>query len=70
MYYLVIIQNDSTQSVYSYATYDAVLSAYHSELAYRGDSRHKTVCVVLDDCGCLVCREVWQRQMSETEEDC
>ena len=63
MYYLVIIQNDSTQAVYSYETNDMALAAFHSELAYRGEGRNKTVCVILDDNGTLVTREVWKKSV-------
>ena len=54
MYYLVIIQNDTTQAVYSYETLDAAISMFHTELAYRGDDRNKTVCVILNKKGELV----------------
>ena len=32
MFYLVIVQNDSTPAIFSYASYDAALAAYHTEL--------------------------------------
>ena len=61
MFYLVIMQNDTTQVVYSYETLDAALSAFHGELAYRGEGRDKTVCVILSSIGELIKREYWTR---------
>ena len=68
MYYLVIIQNDTTQAVYSYETLDAAISMFHTELAYRGDGRNKTVCVILNKNGELMKRETWERPVSSEEE--
>lgn len=70
MYYLVIIQNDTTQAVYSYETVDAAMSMFHTELAYRGDGRNRTVCVILNKNGELVKREFWERpvELTQTEE--
>ncbi len=66
MYYLVIIQNDTTQAVYSYPTYDTALAAFHTELAYRGDGRNKTVCVIISDYGETLAREAWVRPIVES----
>ena len=63
MFYLVKIQNDSTQAVLSYEDIDEALSAYHSELAYRGNGRDKTVCVILDSDGFTLYRESWQKHV-------
>lgn len=68
MYYLVIIQNDTTQAVYSYETLDAAISMFHTELAYRGDGRNKTVCVILNKKGELVKRETWEKPTNGEEE--
>lgn len=62
MYYLVIIQNDSSQAVYSYETRDVALSAFHNELAYRSESRLKTVCVILNDSGDMIKKEVYSKE--------
>ena len=62
MYYLVIIQNDSTQAIYSYNTLDSALSAFHSELAYRTSDRKKTVCVILDSYGGYVKSETYEKE--------
>lgn len=68
MYYLVIIQNDNTQTVFSYQTMDEALSTFHTELAYRGSGRVSTVCVILDSTGALVKRDVWRKEVPEPEE--
>lgn len=67
MYYLVIIQNDSTQAIYAYPSFDAALAAYHTELAYRGEGRNKTVCVILNSIGGEVKGEYWERKLEENE---
>lgn len=59
-YYLVIIQNNSSCAIYSYDGIDAALAAYHTELAYRGEGREKTVCVILDADGYSVYTQSWQ----------
>jgi hypothetical protein len=61
MYYLVIIQNNNTQSIFSYQTIDEALSVFHTELAYRGETRNSTVCVILEETGALIKRDSWQR---------
>lgn len=48
MYYLVIVQNENTQAVYSYATENEATAAFHSELAYRAEGRTSTKCAILD----------------------
>lgn len=48
MYYLIIVQNDTTQAIFSYSSLDAALSRYHTELAYRADDRTSTKCAILD----------------------
>lgn len=48
MYYLAIIQNETTTALYVYRDLDAALSAYHSELAYRSTDRTSTKCLLFD----------------------
>lgn len=64
MYYLVIIQNagyeGSAQAVYRYDNLGDALAAYHSELAYRNESRHLTTCAILDYNGFVIYRDVWE----------
>ena len=67
-YYVVIIQNDSTQAVYAYTDFDAALALYHTELAYRGDGRNKTICTILNGVGHEMKTEIWERKVEDTEE--
>lgn len=48
MFYLAIVQNDETQTLYRYNTYEEALAAYHTELAYRAEGRTSTKCAILD----------------------
>ena len=64
-YYLVIVQNDSTQSVFAYNTLDQALAAFHTELAFQGEGRDKTLCIIFDSNGARVRSELWQRSMTE-----
>lgn len=59
MYYLIIIQNDDTQAIYRYNSLDAVMAAYHTELAYRAEGRTSTKCAILDSDMCVVRSEVF-----------
>ena len=61
MYYLAIIQNDEAMALYKYADLDAVMSAFHNELAYRAEGRNKTICTILNSFGELVRTEYWER---------
>lgn len=49
MYYLVIVQNENTQAIYSYATEIEATAAFHTELAYRAEGRTSTKCTILDN---------------------
>ena len=48
MYYLAIVQNDEAQAFYRYSNYEDALAAYHTELAYRAETRKSTKCAILD----------------------
>ena len=48
MYYLAIVQNDETQALYRYDSYEDALAAYHTELSYRAEGRRSTKCAILD----------------------
>lgn len=69
MYNLVIIQtsNNGTtaRAIYPYEDWDTVLAAFHSELAYRADTRVKTVCTILDENGTELKNEIWERKVEE-----
>lgn len=67
MYYLAIIQNDSAQTIYRYQNFDDALAAYHSELAYRGEGRTKTVCAILNDEGTNIKWECWAKESEANE---
>ena len=60
--YLIIVQNDTTAAIYGYDDYDAALAAFHTELAYRGEGRESTMCVIVDSHGNTLKREMWQAE--------
>lgn len=60
-YYLVIIQNDDTSAVFKYADYDDALAQMHTELAYRGESRTSTLCVILKGDASIANVEYWKK---------
>lgn len=59
MYYLVIVQNTNTQAVYAHESLDTALSAFHSELAYRGEGRTSTTCVIINATGEVIKTDFW-----------
>lgn len=60
MYYLAIIQNfGESKALYSYNSYEEALAAYHTELAYRHESRKQTVCSILNADGQVLRNEVY-----------
>ena len=61
-YFLAIVQNKETCALYSYDTYDEALAAFHSELAYRGEGRNSTFCLIFDENGQVLYTEAWNRQ--------
>ena len=48
MFYLITVQNGDTPSMLGYDSYDAALAAFHTELAYRHESRTSTRCMIID----------------------
>lgn len=60
-YYLAIIQNNETCALYAYDTYDAALSAFHSEMAYRGEGRTSTLCIIFNSSGDVLYSEAWNK---------
>jgi hypothetical protein len=60
-YYLVTIQNDSTQAIFSYAALDDALAAFHTELAYHAEGRDRTLCIIFDSNGNIIRSEEWVR---------
>lgn len=69
MYNLAKMQTSSNgetaRALLPYNDWDSVLAAFHSELAYRADTRVKTVCTILDEDGIAVKNEVWERKAEE-----
>lgn len=65
MYYFVTIQTanqETTQVILAYQTFDEAYRAFHYELQYRGGNREKTVCLILDENGQTIRYEVWFRE--------
>lgn len=60
-YYLAIIQNNETCSLYAYNTYDEALAAFHTEMAYRGEGRTSTLCIIFNSSGEVLYTETWNR---------
>ena len=61
MYYLAIVQNNTTSALYSYETYDSALAAFHTEMAYRGEGRTSTLCIIFNSAGEVLYTESWNR---------
>ena len=62
MYFIVIIQNYSIPSIFSYNSYDDALVRFHNELAYRNASeRTSTVCIIMDAKGNEICRDWYEK---------
>lgn len=68
MYYLAIIQNDETQALYRYNSYEDALAAYHSELAYRAEARKSTKCAILNGDLQLLRQETYVAPVSDNTE--
>ena len=69
LYYLAIIQNESTCAIFKYDDLDAALAAFHNELAYRGEGRNSTLCVILDKIGGTIKREKWERAINPEQQE-
>lgn len=68
MYYVAIIQNHgASNALFQYATFEEALEKFHSELAYRHESRTQTVCSILDENGQLHKNEVYNASVSNIE---
>lgn len=72
MFYIAIIQTidtgnalETSKALFDYPTLDAALAKFHTELAYRGANRVKTVCVIMDEYGNTVKRDYWQLNATE-----
>ena len=69
MYYLAIVQNDTTNALYSYSTYEDALAAYHTELAYRAEGRKSTKCAILNGDLQLLRQETYTAPVSDNVEE-
>ena len=69
MYYLAIVQNDTTNALYSYNTYEDALAAYHTELAYRAETRKSTKCAILDGDLNMLRQETYVAPVSDSTEE-
>lgn len=49
MFYTVIIQNNETPAIFAYNTIEDALAKFHAEMAYRHESRFKTVCGIYNE---------------------
>ena len=58
-FYVVIVQNNETQTIHRYNSYNDALAAYHAELAYRAEGRTSTKCAILDNDLSLIVQEVY-----------
>lgn len=66
IYYLVIVQNSDSQAIYKYNSYNEVLAAYHSELAYRSEQRTSTQCCILNSSLQTIMREAYTKETNTT----
>lgn len=66
MYYLAIIQNfGASNSLFPFNTFEEALARFHSELAYRHESRKQTVCSILNSEGQVLRNEVYTAPVPE-----
>lgn len=60
MYYVAIIQNfGASNALFPFNTFEEALERFHSELAYRHESRIQTVCSILNSEGQVLRNEVY-----------
>ena len=59
-YFVTIIQNDSTCACFAYDNRADAMAKFHSEMAYRHESRTSTVCSVMNSNGDTVAKDIWQ----------
>lgn len=64
-FYLMIVQNNSICACYKYDTFDMALSALHTELAYRGNDRTETLCLIVASDGSVRKLEHWKKEGEE-----
>lgn len=70
MYYLAIIQNfGASNALLPFNTFEEALARFHSELAYRHESRTQTVCSILNAEGQVLRNEVYNAPISDNTEE-
>lgn len=68
MFYVVIIQNNDTPAIFAYNSYDAALAKFHTEMAYRHESRTSTKCMIIDGELLTINRETYTAPVQTVEE--
>lgn len=69
MYYALVMQNETTPAVYTFATENEALAYYHTELAYRHESRTSTKCALLDSTFQVLRCEEYRAPQTEPNEE-
>lgn len=69
MYIVLIMQNETTPAVYTFATENEALAYYHTELAYRHESRTSTKCALLDSTFQVLRCEEYRAPQTEPNEE-
>ena len=69
MYYVLIVQNKTTQAVFRYDNLEAAQAKYHEELAYRAEGRTSTDCAILDETLRVVIKENYTAPASGNTEE-
>ena len=67
MYYVLIVQNKTTQAVFRYDSIEAAQAKYHEELAYRAEGRTSTDCAILDETLRVVIKENYTAPTTDAE---
>ena len=47
MYYVVIIQNETTPAIFGYNSFEEANAKFHTELAFRAEGRTSTHCAIV-----------------------
>lgn len=66
MYYTVIIQNNETPTIFTYNAMEDALAKFHEEMAYRHESRFKTVCGIYNEDLMPIKNEIYTKPVDTT----
>ena len=58
-WYLIVIQNEEIIQALTYTSWNELLARFHQELAYRHESRHSTLCIILSSSGQELKRDIY-----------